>query len=417
MRRSFLVLIVLLTLVAAGCGDDTGASVGGNAVEDQLEQLITATEDVRGLDFIEPPEIVIVSSDELADRITAQLDEEIDPTEVLVTQRLFELLGLLDGSIDLPQAYLDLYAEAVGGYYDDATGEMVIAGDQELSPLTRTIVVHELVHALTDQHFGFGATLDALVEGGSNHAASALQALAEGDALYYQLVYMQTLPTAEQVEAVQESLAADTTVQESLPPWFTEDLTWPYNAGFGFVERLVGDEDVPGLNQAYTLLPTTAEQIIHPGAYLTRQPAIAVELPAASLDGYEVFEEGEWGEWNLQLYLLDGVAPGEAIVGATGWGGDDYRIYWSGTDVAFAYLYEGDSTPDAEELAASLAASAASTMAIGSAATGPGGTTFGPGEDYAAIARDGKRVLVVFAADPTVGAALFDQLQLALAAA
>lgn len=309
---------------------------------------------------------------------------------------------------------MDLYAESVGGFYDNETGEMVIAGDEELGPLAKTIVVHELIHALTDQHFDFASKLDDLVDEGRYQEAAAIQALAEGDATYFQLVYMQTLPTSEQVEAVQESLAVDTTVSDSLPAWFAEDLTWPYDAGFAFVDRLITDLGVSGLNQTYTLLPTTSEHIIHPGTYFTRQPPRSAALPDFELDGYEVFEEGLWGEWNVQLFLLDGVEPGQAVVAATGWGGDEYRIYWDGTNVAFAYLFVGDTPRDAEELATSLAASVRARMAVGSGPTTASGTTFTPAEDFAVIVRSDATVLFVAAADPVVGSALAGSLRTAL---
>lgn len=404
-RLALLSCAVLLVFVA--CGDDAPAG----DLDAQLADLIDAAEDVRGLEFIEPPEIVVLSPEELADRVRQQVEEDLDPQDVEVTQRLFELLGLLDGSIDLGDAYADLYAEGVVGQYIDDTGELLVADAGEMSPLSETVVVHELVHALTDQHFAFAETFHDLVDQERFHEAAAMQALFEGDATYYQLVYMQSLPTEEQVDAVQESLAAELPVMESLPGWFGEDLTWPYDAGFAFVQRVVDEEDVPGLNQAYTLAPSTTEQIIHPGAYFTRQPAVEVDLPEVQVPGYEVYEEGEWGEWNLQLYLLDAVEPGEAIVAATGWGGDDYRIYWSGSDVAFAYLYEGDSSEDAVELADSLARSVGASMRVGDATTGDGGTVFGPGDDYASIALDGRRVLFVAADDPVVGASLYEMLR------
>jgi Zn-dependent peptidase ImmA (M78 family) len=406
-------LLLLVILVASSCGDGSPDVAG---LENELDALVAATEDVRGLTFFEDPEIIIVSSGELADRVRLQLEEDLDPEETLITQRLFETLGLLDGSVDLLQSYTDLYAEAVGGFYDNETGEMVISGDDALSPLAKTIVVHELIHALTDQHFDFASKLDLLIDEKRYQEASAIQALAEGDATYFQLVYMQTLPTSEQVEAVQESLSVDTTVSDSLPEWFSEDLTWPYDAGFGFVDRLVSDLGVSGLNQTYTLLPTTSEHIIHPGSYLTRQPPRPASLPDVVIEGYEVFEESQWGEWNLQLYLLDGVDPGEAIVAATGWGGDEYRIYWDGTDVAFAYLFVGDTPRDADEMATSLAESVRQRMAVGSGFSTATGTTFSPGADFALIVRDGATVLFVAAGDPLVGANLGSQLRAALTA-
>lgn len=405
--RLVLVLLALAVFVAS-CGD-SGSDVG--QLEDELQQLVAATEDVRGLEFFEEPEVVIVSSGELADRVRELIDEEIDPVELEYTEALFELLGLLDGSVSLRDAYTELYAEAVGGFYDDDTGEMVVAGDEALDPLAKVIVVHELVHALTDQHFGFAAKLDQLIEEERYEEASAVQALAEGDATYFQLVYMQSLPSSEQVEAVQSSLAADTTVSDSLPGWFSEDLTWPYDAGFTFVDRLVTDTGVSGLNQTYTLLPTTTEHIIHPGTYFTRQPPRSVALPAAELEGYEVVESGSWGEWNLHLYLLDGVDPGEALIASSGWGGDHYRIYWDGESAAFAYLYLGDTPRDAEELAELLADSVRERMAVGAGASGPSGTTFSPGEDFAVVVRDGSQVLFVAADDTLVGSQLASQLR------
>jgi len=406
-----ILLLLVFGLAAAACGDD---STGAGGIDEEFALLIAAAEDIRGLSFVEDPEIVIVSSDELADRIRSQLDEDLDPDETLVTQRLFELLGLLDGSVDLLQAYTDLYAEAVGGYYDNDTGEMVVSGDDALTPLVKTIVIHELIHALTDQHFSFAAELDALVDEKRYEEAGAIQALAEGDATYFQIAYMQTLPTSEQVEAVRESLAVDTTVADSLPPWFAEDLTWPYDAGFAFVDRLVTDLGVSGLNQAYTLLPSTSEHIIHPGSYFTRQPPRPAVLPEVALDGYEVFEEGRWGEWNLELYLLDGVDPGEAIVAATGWGGDEYRIYWNGSDLAFVYLFVGDTPRDAEELAESLAGSVTELLAVGSGTTTADGTTFVPEEDFALILRDEATVLFVAADDPLIGSRLTSYFRTAL---
>jgi hypothetical protein len=412
MRRLSIALLAV-SLASAACGGGSGAG----ALEDDLDLLISATEDVRGLEFFEEPNIVIVSGDELADRVREQLDEDLDPEEALISQRLFELLGLLDGSVDLVEAYSDLYAEAVGGYYDDDTGEMVISADDGLGALAKTIVVHELVHALTDQHFGFAAKLDQLIEEERYEEAAALQALAEGDATYFQLVYMQTMPTDEQIAAVQESLAADTTVADSLPDWFSEDLTWPYDAGFAFVDRLITDTGVSGLNQTYTLLPTTTEHILHPGAYFTRQPPRTVTLPPGELTGYEIAEGGSFGEWNLQLYLFDGVDPGEALVAANGWGGDDYRIYFDGDSIAFAYLYQGDTPRDAEEVSDAIAGSVRTHMAVGGGLTTPSGTTFSPGEDYAVVIRVDNRVLFVAADDPVAGSQLTTMMRPGLDAA
>lgn len=420
MRR--LLPIFALLIVVAACGDDSldtstsvPTSIDAAALEEEIAVLVEAAEQIRGLEFVVSPTITIVTPEELAERVRDQIEEDLTPEDVAVAQRLYEVLGLLDGTVDLGQAYTDLYAEQVGGYYDSDTGEMVIMGGSSLSPLSESIVVHELVHALTDQHYGFAAVSDEYWESDQFERAVAISALAEGDATYFQLVYLETLPVAEQLEAVEESLATDTTVMDSLPAWFGEDLTFPYDSGFGFVERLITEGDVAGVNQAYELLPETTEQVLHPEKYLIREPAVEVVLPEVEITGYEVFEEGTFGEWNTFLYLLNGVPRGEAVVASAGWGGDRYRIYWPGsldcegdgacgTSIAFAYLFRGDTPRDAEELATSLKESIAARMDVGSPrSTDEGVTTFSGGARFAYVRLQGSEVLFVAAEDTATG--------------
>ncbi|HUU60860.1 MAG TPA: hypothetical protein VMX37_00500 [Acidimicrobiia bacterium] len=391
----------------------TSAGNAGDAPAD-IRELMAATEELRGRRFLEPIEVTVLSPEDLAARVRADLEEDLDPDDLAVEQAFGQLLGILPADIDLAVAVADLYAEQVGGFYDSDTGELVVAGGEELSPLARTIIVHELVHALADQHFGLGVALDGLTEAEDFHRAAALQALAEGDATYFQMVYLQEgLSPEEQMEAVLESLETDTTVLDSLPGWIGEDLAFPYEWGFGFVEQLVEEGGIAAVDQAYELLPTTVEQIMHPNAYLTLEPARPVTLAATALGGYEVYEEGEFGEWNLMLYLLDGIGDGDATVAAGGWGGDAYRIHWDGSRVAFAYLFEGDTPRDAEELAPALVDSLEASMAVGSPVSDEeAGTTVLEGEAYAFVQRVAGQVLLVVADDPAAGRALVGTLRL-----
>jgi hypothetical protein len=418
MRRA-LTAILVVALVAASCGDDsappttaTPTTIDAGSLSGDLDQLVSAAESVRGLQFFDPPTITVVSSAELADRVEAQIASDLDPEEMLVFQHLYELLGLLDGSVDLVQAYRDLYAEQVGGFYDDDTGEMVVAGDEELTPLTKSIVVHELVHALTDEQYGFAAQMNDMVDQGRWEEASALQALVEGDATYFQLVYLQGLSTDEQVQAAMESLGADTTVIDSLPDWFAQDLTFTYDYGFGFVTQIVSQQGAAGVDQAYTHFPRSTEQILHPEKYFSMEPPVEVDVPAVDVPGYTDFEDGVFGEWNLGLYLLSGVDSGEALIATTGWGGDHYRIYTSGDQIVFLYVYEGDTPRDADELAGSVVSSMEATMPAGSARTSSEGvTTFSGGSKYAYVTVADRRVVLVAADDAVAGGALVGSLR------
>jgi hypothetical protein len=127
-------VVLALSLLVGACGDDatppttgptTTLSAGGLA--DEVASLVTEAERVRGLQFFDEPIITIVSQQELAERVRDQIEEDLDPDDVAVYERLYQLLGLIE-DLDLLQAYQDLYAEQVGGYYDNETREMVISG-------------------------------------------------------------------------------------------------------------------------------------------------------------------------------------------------------------------------------------------------------------------------------------------------
>jgi len=422
MARPTRILIVLaaLAVVVSACGDDTSIDTGAPTTSaapttsraapvgdlaEEMELLVRAAEEVRGLDFLADPTITVLTVEELAARVRKDIEEEIDPDEIVIDQAFFQLLGILGPEIDLAQAITDLYSEQVAGFYDHDTKELVVGGDAEMTALTKIIVVHELIHALADQHFGL-STLTDLIDEERYHEASAFQALVEGEATYFQVVYMQSLPISEQVAAATEAHDYDTTVIDALPAWFGEDLSFPYNQGFLFVETLIERGGIAAVDQAYGRLPTTVEQVMHPQVYRTLEPSREVSLPGnAIVPGYEIYEEGELGEWNLRLYLLDGVAAGDAVIGSAGWGGDEYRILWNGTEVAFAYEYEGDTPRDAEELADSLAESVRARMAVGSPQSSNGAVVL-RGDDYAWILQRGSSVFFVAASDPAAGEAL-----------
>lgn len=408
-RRLFATALATVVL-ASGCGVESTTTttspppVGG--VDGQMAELIAEAERIRGLEFVEPPAVVVLTREALAQRVATLVDEDLDPDEVTVWQEIYGVLGLLERSVDLGDAYRGAYAEQVAGYYDPETGELFVGADAALSPLDRSIVIHELIHALTDQHFRWWRDLDALTNSGEYDAATAIQALAEGDATYFQIVYLQSLPIGDYIAAVEESLGADTAVLDSLPGWFAADLVFPYDAGFRFVSRLVDAGGIDAVDQAYGLPPTTTEQILEPGKYLIFEPAIEVALPDLELDGYEVFDEGPFGAWGLQNLLLDGVPEADRLIAAGGWGGDWLRILWDGSRVAAAYVVEADRPEDAAEIAAALIDAMEARGSGGGRSGGPGVTVFDTGSGYVEMRAGERRIVVVIATDSVAGASL-----------
>jgi hypothetical protein len=327
-----------------------------------------------------------------------------------------QMLGLLDEDEDLEAMLIDLYSEQVAGFYDGDTGELVIGGEAaDLTPLTKSVVVHELVHALTDQHFMFNDDFEQMFEEERFDEGSAFQALIEGDATYFQLVYVQQLPLDEQFALATEALEQmnETSVFQSVPTWIQDDLAFPYDSGQFFVQHLVDGGGIAAVDDAYTERPISTEVIMHPRRFDGGEGVLAVEPIAVELEGFDIHETASYGEWGFRLLLSPNAEPGVAAQAANGWGGDSYRVLYDDDDVVLALAYKGDTEDDAFELADALIAHVTDTMQLGEGVGEGGGLEF-VGEDgrYAYLDRIGDGFVFVASTDEVAGDAARAQMRI-----
>lgn len=381
----------------------------------EVDALARIAEEIRGLSFIEQPTVVFLTEPELAARIVADFESELEPGELEWTQAWFDLLGLLDPeSQPLTEVYADLLSEQVVGVYEPKTKELLVRADApDLSVFSKTTVVHEMIHALSDQHFDVGARLEALVSDDRFDEASAYLSLLEGEATYFQFVYIADhLSTSEAVALGTEILGSDSTVLDRTPFVISEPLLFRYNAGFQLVLDIVEDLGIEGINEALRSPPLTTEHIAHPVAYFDEEPAVEVVLPAFVAPGYEVVEESTWGELGLLATFGQTIGEGAASQIGDGWGGDSYRILSNGSEVIFLFSYRADTDRDATEVAEAFVDLATRSMDAGEPTEGEDSSTTFTGEDFAFVDLSGDSVVFVAASDPTVGEAAAGALNL-----
>src|SRR3546814_7300245 len=77
-----------------------------------------------------------------------------------------------------------------------------------MTPAVTKTLVHELTHALQDQHFDLGKKFDELDNDKEGTAAAVYRGLVEGDASRIETAYVASLPTDEQ-QALQKSAETD----------------------------------------------------------------------------------------------------------------------------------------------------------------------------------------------------------------
>ncbi len=379
----------------------------------ELAGLMVEAEEVRGLPFLSIPTVVILDEAEFTERVAGLIAEDLDEEELAIDSRFFALLGMLPEGADLYSLFIDLYSEQIAGFYDGDAAEMVVPGSPDgFTPLQRITVVHELVHALTDQHFEFNEPFTLLEDEGNGDDASALLAFIEGDAQRASFVYLESLSPADAVAAATEAFQIDSTVFDSAPVWIRSDLLFPYEQGLRFTQSIIADGGLAGVDAAYIEPPTTTEQVLNYDKYVVGEgPRDLPELPTA-LEGWEVHDEGTFGEWSLRLVLAESLPRGEATQAAAGWGNDRYAVYSRGEDVAFVIHYVGDAERDAEELADAFIAHITGAMEGGAAVESGGGLLYDQAEIYAFVDRVDDEVFFIASTSKAAGADLRAQLGL-----
>jgi hypothetical protein len=375
--------------------------------------IILDVEESRGLPFLEIPIITILDEAEFTDRVNTMLREDLDEEEIAGQEAMFKLLGMLDADDDLASILIALLTEQIAGFYDGDTKEMVVpVAVDSITPLQEIIIAHELVHTLTDQHFDFNDEYERRIDDGTGDDASGMQALIEGDATYQQLLYLESFDPAKAAQAALEALSIDTSVLDDAPNWLQRDLSFPYEQGFTFNAYLVEQNGLKGVDEAYLTPPISTEQILDPNKYLRGEGPDPLEPLTVNLAGWDLFDEATFGQWGVQMLLLDTLSPGRVAQAAAGWGNDMYRVFLRGDDTAFAWSYLAESVEDAEDLTNALIAHARDTMGAGGAEESAGGLLFAGGSPWVFIDRVDDRIFFVASTDAIAGEDLRTQLGL-----
>ncbi len=428
-------MLISLMLVLAGCSGDSGpvdpsvtmsTTTAGPAPEttttsqpdigspdtsvveppeqtlaQEVDELIDVTERVRGLEFLHSPDVAIQPIEEFRAQLDAKVVEDLDVELIAAEERLLETIGLLDPGQDLEMILRDLLAQQVLGYYEPETKQLFVRdAGVGLSGTDKLTIVHELVHALTDQYYAWGEDFLALVDAESGDELRALQTVIEGDATFHQSVYMATGMLPSEFGDVLADAAEQQETTRGVPPILLESLAFPYTTGALYMQSLSSAD----IEQVYVDPPVSTEQI------LTRsnEAPIEVAVPPIELGGYSVVDEFTVGQGDLEILISAVLDAGTAAAVADGWGGDRVQWLWDGTDIVEVTRYVGDTPEDAAEYEQALSRWFAS---LGSQTAGSGSWEIWRSDlGLYAYRRDGATMDIVIASDHKAGDAALDQL-------
>jgi hypothetical protein len=330
--------VLLFSVLVAACGGDKPAPEppANQDLEALVDSIMPRLQVLAGLKETGDVKIRMQNRDSLRSYIEKRMSEELPDSELNGIKAVYETLGMIPQGFDLKGILLDLYSEQVVGYYDPASKALfVITGANPVE--LRPVLVHELVHALQDQH----ANLDSLIarERGNDRQTAAQSAI-EGHATMVMVAYMaeeqakapvniQALPDmVETMRPMMESQNSQFPVFQKAPRVLKETLVFPYVNGASFVQKLwlrplrtgFGDQFPAPLGER---LPSSTEQVMHPDAKFLVQRDEPTELRIRPA-GTAIREDG-LGEMETSLFLSEHLGAAAAAT-AEGWDGDRYRL-------------------------------------------------------------------------------------------
>ena len=373
----------------------------GAELSAQIWKTAETTATIRGLEFDGLPSIVVLSPEEFAERVKSEVASDLEDIEV--DEALYKLLGLLEPDADLAALYEELYSESVAGFYSSEDQEMVLPrSGEQFSALETLTLLHELVHALTDQRFEFGPRLDDLVESQLFDPGSSLVSLVEGDATLAEVLYVESLTASERDRLFAEF--ADVELPDIEIPLFMEKaLYFPYERGFEYVLNRWREGGWQAVNDLYLDPPASTEEIYQGAASPSTQP-IEMDRPSGVLpEGYEEIYDYTWGFLDILLMFEQVLGPEVAVDAATGWGGGRSLVgYDIEGEVVFVWEYAGDDPEEAKELALLLREYVVAGMDVG--LLQPDGELgfVASGEDYVLVAPIPEGLVMVACSDPQV---------------
>jgi hypothetical protein len=313
----------------------------------EIEELSRFVERERGLPFLEPVTVTMADEALFDERLFSDFDEPEQVEGRQETARILKALGLIDADLDLDETLRQMLSGGVLGFYDPETSELVVRG-QAITPYIRETLVHELTHALDDQHFELHQPgYDDL----DDETSFGFSAVVEGNARRIESAYVRSMSPEDQARRDLEEQAFGTATAPllaSVPVVLLEILQAPYEEGQTLVDSLfdLGGQEL--VDAAIQEPPTTSTQVLHPETFLAGIGALPVDPPMA--DG-EVLDEGQFGELMTRITLGASEDPSVATNAASGWAGDWYVTWEDGDDsVCIRIDYAMDSDRDLDEL-------------------------------------------------------------------
>ncbi len=365
-------------LLLAGCGTLPPPARPGVTEATRVAACEVQTARLRGLAWTNHVPVVWQSPGELGQFVRQELAKPDNRAELHQTELMYRALGLLPASQDLATVLESLLIDQVAAYYDTDAKRIVcvqrpegLQGQSNRNTrelLDRFVWVHEMTHALDDQH----VDLEGHMKGArADHDASlAFESVAEGSAILLGLDgvlqgggapattaspisrwLVGLLPHAMDLpERVGPGAQAELAALTNAPPMVTAALLFPYLYGARFVNAVRVEQGWRGVDQLYDDPPVATAQLAHPRGHLQTPRRLQIDLPGPTDARWTCVSTNTVGALGIQMWLKRSALPGDWRA-SEGWLGDRLALWQDGVTNRVGWVSVWERTGQARRFA------------------------------------------------------------------
>jgi hypothetical protein len=305
------------------------------ALEGVRRRVMAAVAGARELNWQTDAGMIELSGWEYGTR-AKEMADALAGDELRALSRLAIAGGVLPEGTDLATLAASFAASSAGATYSPLHKRVLILAGQGADAPARdeSLITHEYVHALQDQHFDLLKLLAARPY--NFDRAEAAFAVVEGDAMNVQRRREQgesawSRRTLEEITRTEDARFGEyrKEIGTFFPPLLTETFIFRYRDGTRFVETVRRKSGQRGIDALFRRPPASSEQVLHPEKYFANeQPReVALDEGQFAANDWEVAATTPLGELGVRGLLLKTFPAAEATRAAAGWNGDRAYLF------------------------------------------------------------------------------------------
>ncbi len=334
MNKLFKLFLTSLLLVPLAQAESDLCSLAKEALQE--------AEKIRELKTKRPVNCKVQNKQEVEQYLRDTINTKVPDIKITNEEKLYKKLGLIPRAYSYKEEIIKLYTSQLAGYYEPTTEYYVMAGWMP-EAMQLPIAIHELTHAIQDQHYNLDKFLDPMSL--TTDESLARSGVVEGDATVVMYDYFNQQSgqarLAEQGDI--RSLIFQAVASSNMLAGFKEaprsmqaSLLFPYTSGLNFSHSILKREGYAGLNKVFSRVPKTTKEILHPEFYQQNITFVPLTLKDLS-DFFEVADLQISYEDRLGEFMLSTITNLEDETLATGWV-NDLAVVQKNTDDVYWLL-------------------------------------------------------------------------------